>query len=74
MTAGATITYRTADDRGRRVRFEPLARPAHPDDWFCRITEEYRDGHWRETGREPVRQLEIETSDGTQVATVFTRP
>jgi len=74
MTAGATITYRTADGPRRRVRFEPLERPAHSDDWYRRITERYVDGSWRETGSEPVRRLEIETSDGTQVSTVFTGP
>jgi len=74
MTEGATVTYRTAADAGRRVRFEPLERPAHPDEWYRRITEEYRDGSWRETGSEPVRRVEIETSDGTQATTVFTGP
>jgi len=74
MTEGATVTYRPADGPRGRVRFESLARPAHSDDWYRRITERYVDGGWREMGSEPVRQLAIETSDGTQVLTVFAGP
>ncbi|CCQ34296.1 hypothetical protein HLRTI_002158 [Halorhabdus tiamatea SARL4B] len=74
MTEGVTVTYRPADDANRRVRFEPLARPAHSDEWYRRVTERYVDGGWRKEGSEPVRQVEIEAGDGESVATVFSGP
>jgi len=75
MTEGVTITYLGAGDQGRRVRFEALARPSHPEDgWFERVVEVREDGGWRETGREVVRHLEIETSDGQRVSEVTLGP
>ena len=48
-----TIEYTPVSGPWRRVRFVPRA---DGDGWW-RITEENQGCHWRETGREPVRDV-----------------
>ena len=63
-----TITWRPehAAGRGQRVRFEPTS---ERDTRYVRVTETWTGCTWRETGREPVRDLDIEIQAGPEVQT-----
>ena len=62
MADGFTVEFTPARGNRRRVRYEP--RSNGPGHW--RIDEIWNGFHWRIRGREPVRDIVCECSEGNR--------
>jgi len=61
MTDGITVQW-SGPSTARRIRFEPLERPAADGDWYKRVQEMWTGERWREVGSIAVEDVEVELS------------